>query len=35
MAGMGRITKTDKMLENKGSEVTFPVKPATRIDAKE
>ena len=35
MAGMRRITKTDKMLENKGSNVTFPTKPATRIDAKE
>ena len=35
MAGMRRITKTDKMLENKGSKVTFPTKPATRIDAKE
>lgn len=35
LAGMGRITKTGKILESKGSQVTFPQKPAARIDAEE
>lgn len=35
LAGMGRITKTGKMLESKGSPVTFPQKPAARIDSEE
>ena len=35
LVSLDRITRTNKLLEDKGSAVTFPEKPATRIDAKE
>ena len=35
LASMGRITKTEELLDNKGSKVCLPKKPAFRIDSDE
>lgn len=35
LVSIGRITRTEAMLKDKGSDVSFPQKPASRIDAKD
>ncbi len=35
LASFGRITKTERMLKERNSTVTYPTKPASRLDVKE
>lgn len=35
LARFGRITSTEKMLKERNSTVTYPTKPASRLDVKE